>query len=116
MRESDGRNNQGNQKSREVDHMKRLNIPLRAYRKNPNNDLMVLLSNDEALAIVETLLCEIHQILELVPLCFSPSKAVVRTKNKEAPELSLCDTSKRRPVVLTVNMEESCRSCLGVRT
>ena len=73
-----------------MERTKRLDIPLHAYQKDPNNDLTVLLWNDEALAIVE-MLSEIYQILELVPLCFSPSKAVVRTENKEALGLSLCD-------------------------
>ena len=73
-----------------MERTKRLDILFHAYQKDPNNDLTVLLWNDEALAIVE-MLSEIYQILELVPLCFSPSKADVTTKNKEALGLSLCD-------------------------
>ena len=65
----------------EVDHMKRLDIPLGEYQKNPNNNLMVLLSNDEAHAIVETL-SETRQVLEPVSVGFLPSKAAVRTKVK----------------------------------
>ena len=76
-------------KSRGGSNQKTLDSPLCTWQNYPKKNILVVLSNKEAPAIIVVKLSKTHQVLELAHVCYLGSEAAVTAQKWKALGITL---------------------------